>query len=199
MRMKAAMNAHVDQECHVMFQESASEVQKRLQHMVRGVEETMSNRVDEVFLAMRRDYRSVLGGGEDAQRQVLPKVQRLMRKEVISIIEGVESIFQKVMDGGQTGYDEEGEDESRKMENAGDEETHSMNGDEKPEIDGASGLESKSDRQDVSHDVGSKNESGKGVDTENESSKEDHQDSDSDSAQHSSSSESAVVHSDSDD
>ena len=110
--MKAAMNAHVDQERHVMFQESADEVQKRLQMLVRSVEETMSNRVDEVFLAMRRDYRSVLGVGEDVQGQVLPKVQRLMRKEVMGIIEGVENIFTKVMDGevDEMEYEEEPSD-----------------------------------------------------------------------------------------
>lgn len=151
--MKAAMNAHVDQERHVMFQESGDEVRKRLQNMVRSVEELMSNRVDEVFLAMRRDYRSVLGGGEDVQDQVLPKAERLMRKEVMRTIEGVESIFMKVMDGETDEMEsEEGKTESAKMEEATDEETPSISGDQKPEMNGTPGPESDSEDQDESRD-----------------------------------------------
>lgn len=104
-RMKAAMNAHVDQERRVMFQESADEVQNRLEALVRSVEETMSQRTDEVFLAMRGDYRSVLGGSENVDGEVLPKAQRIMRKEVMSIIEGVEKMFKKVI--GSADEDEE--------------------------------------------------------------------------------------------
>ena len=152
--MKAAMNAHVDQERHVMFQESGDEVRKRLQNLVRRVEESMSNRVDEVFLAMRRDYRSVLGGGEDVQNQVLPKAQRLMRKEVMRTIEGVESIFMKVMDGETDEMEsEEGKIESAKMEEATDEETPSISGDQKPEMNGTPGPKSDSEDQDVARDV----------------------------------------------
>lgn len=154
--MKAAMNAHVDQERHVMFQESGDEVRKRLHNLVRSVEELMSNRVDEVFLAMRRDYRSVLGGGEDVQGQVLPKAQRLMRKEVIRTVEGVESIFKKVMDGEPDDMEEE-EIVTAKME-AGDEGTLSISGDQKPEMNGTPGPESNSEDQDVSRDVVSRSD-----------------------------------------
>ena len=152
--MKAAMNAHVDQERHVMFQESGDEVRKRLQNLVRSVEESMSNRVDEVFLAMRRDYRSVLGGGEDPQGQVLPKSQRLMRKEVIRTIEGVENMFSKVMDGETDEMDsEEGKIESAKVEEATDEEKSSMSGDQEPDMNGTPGPESNLEDQDASRDV----------------------------------------------
>lgn len=91
------MNAHVDQERHVMFQDSADEVQQRLQALVRSVEEIMNQRVDEVFVAMRQDYRSVLGGNENVEGEVLPRAQRIMRKEVMKIIEGVEQMFNKVI------------------------------------------------------------------------------------------------------
>lgn len=172
--MKAAMNAHVDQERHVMFQESANEVAKRLTKLVRSVEETMSNRVDEVFLGMRRDYRSVLGGGEDVQGQVLPKVQRLMRKEILKTIEGVEAYFMKVMDGDadEMEYDEERSDNvlTGEIDEGADEMNHDEEGDnknlkmedssdEKLEINGNSGLESNSD-QNVSAVSGSNKPSG---------------------------------------
>ena len=80
-----------------MFQDSADETQKRLEALVRSVEETMGERVDELFLAMRRDYCSVLGGGNEVPGEILPKAQRIMRKEVMGIIKGVENMFKKVM------------------------------------------------------------------------------------------------------
>lgn len=94
--MKAAMNAHVDQERHVMFQQSADEADRRLIKMVRDTGETMSDRMDEVFVAMRRDYRSVLGGG-DTQGEILPKSQRLLRKEVMTTLDGVEKLFKMAL------------------------------------------------------------------------------------------------------
>ena len=96
--MKAAMNAHVDQERHVMFQQSADEVQHRLETLVQSVEETMGQRTDEIFIAMRGDYRSVLGGSENVDGEVLPKAQRIMRKEIMRTIEGVEKMFRKGVD-----------------------------------------------------------------------------------------------------
>ena len=90
------MNAHVDQERHVMFQQSADEADRRLIKMVRDTGETMSDRMDEVFVAMRRDYRSVLGGG-DTQGEVLPKSQRLLRKQVMTTLDGVEQLFKMAL------------------------------------------------------------------------------------------------------
>lgn len=93
-RMKAAMQAHVDRERHVMFQQSADEAKRRLTEMVEGARTTMSDRIDEVFVAMRRDYRSVLGGGGgDTQSDILPKPQRLLRKQVMATLDGVEQLF----------------------------------------------------------------------------------------------------------
>ena len=91
-RMKAAMQAHVDQERHVMFELSADEAKRRLIEMVEGASMTISDRIDEVFVAMRRDYRSVLGGG-DTQGEILPKSQRILRKQVMMTLDGVEQLF----------------------------------------------------------------------------------------------------------
>ena len=51
------MNAHVERQRHTMFEDSTNEVQKQLKAMLRGVEESMSNKADKVFIAMSRDYR----------------------------------------------------------------------------------------------------------------------------------------------
>ena len=105
MRMKAAMNSHVDHERHEMFQRSADEVRDRLHVMVKEVQETMSNRADEVFVAICRDYRSVLIS-RAAQGEVLPKSQRLMRKSVLSKLDRVEDVFRQVAQG-RTDFDTE--------------------------------------------------------------------------------------------
>lgn len=93
------MNTHVDHERRVMFGESAEAAQIRLEALVKQVEAMMSERVMEVFVAMRRDYRSVLGGAEETQGELLPKAQRLMRKEIMRIIDDIERVFTDVLNG----------------------------------------------------------------------------------------------------
>ena len=97
--MKMIMNTHVDHERRVMFGESVEATQKRLEALVKQVEAMMSERVMEIFVAMRRDNRSVLGGAEETQGELLPKAQRLMRKEIKGILEGIERMFTDVLDG----------------------------------------------------------------------------------------------------
>lgn len=89
-RMKAAMNSHIAQERHTMFQSSADNIRNQLNTMVQGLKTSMLDKADEVFIMVRRDYNSVLGEGELPQTgELLPKTQRLMRKEIIRIIDGV--------------------------------------------------------------------------------------------------------------
>ncbi len=109
------MNAHVDQERHVMFQQSADEARRRLLEMAHEARERMSDRVDEVFVAMRRDYRAVLGGGE-TKGEVLPKAQRLLRKEIMTTLEGVEKLFKRVLGQAPEGGWEVDEDQKRPMD-----------------------------------------------------------------------------------
>ena len=95
--MKACMHTHVANERFRMFQASANNVRDRLNVMVKDVRELMSDKTDEVFTQMRRDYRSMVGGGNIPQDgQVIPREQRLVRKEIMSIVKGVERIFMKV-------------------------------------------------------------------------------------------------------
>ena len=97
-RMKAHMNSHVADHRHVMFQESADEVKRQLASLVTDVENTMGDKTDEVFIQIKRDYRSVLGGGEVPQGgEVLPRVERQVRKEIKRTIVGVEGMMRKVV------------------------------------------------------------------------------------------------------
>lgn len=106
MRMKAAMTDHVEQERHSMFEDSTKEVQNRLSAMTRVVEEAMMNKADEVFEAMRRDYRHVLGGAAP-HGEVVPKWHRTIQKDVMTIIEGAEQIFKEIAGVGTEDKEEE--------------------------------------------------------------------------------------------
>ncbi|KAL8705913.1 MAG: hypothetical protein Q9225_007998, partial [Loekoesia sp. 1 TL-2023] len=96
-RMKAYMTDHVEQARQTMFHESANEIKRQLGALVHDVEETLADKTDEVFIQIKRDYRSVLGGGEVSQGEVIPRVQRQVRKEIKRIIDGVERMMKKVV------------------------------------------------------------------------------------------------------
>ena len=92
-----------------MFQSSVENVESRLSVMFKELEVYMNDKADEVYIAMRRDYNSVLGGGDVPQNgEILPKTQRLARKEMMRIIDGVEKIFRKI--AGLEVKDEDDED-----------------------------------------------------------------------------------------
>ena len=97
--MKALMNAHVDQERHVMFQQSAGNVRKKLVDLIGEVEEFMKEKADEVFVNIKRDYRVGLGG-HDVQNDgdILPRTQRAVRKEIQRILDGAEEAFMIALD-----------------------------------------------------------------------------------------------------
>ena len=92
------MNSHVAQHRLTMFQESADEVRRQLQVLVAEVEEELSDKIDEVFFQVKRDYRSALGGGDQPKEgEILPKLQRQVRKETMRSIESVEKIMRRVV------------------------------------------------------------------------------------------------------
>ena len=84
----------------------------RLSVMIKELETHMIDKCDEVYLAMRRDYNSVLGGGDvPRDGEILPKTQRLVRREMMRIIDGVEKVFSKI--AGLEVKDEEDEGEEK--------------------------------------------------------------------------------------
>ena len=117
--MKANMNDHVAQERYTMFQQSAENVENLLKAMVKDVGDLMGNKTDEVYIQMRRDYCSTLGGDDVPQDgQILPRDQRSMRKEIMKVIDGVESTFRKV--AGLDMSEENGEEENDDKGDSGD-------------------------------------------------------------------------------
>ncbi len=86
MKMKNHMTSHVDEHRQTMFKESTEVVKDLLKQMCRKVEEEMSNKADEVFVLMRRDYMTVISGAHMPQGQVMPKAERIARAEIAKII-----------------------------------------------------------------------------------------------------------------
>jgi len=98
-----------------VFQESADNVENRLRDMTKNVDILMSDKTDEVFNLVKRDYRSIIGGGDVPQDgQILPREQRLVRKEIMTVIKGVEKAFMSVAGlSPKDGEEEQDEDEHK--------------------------------------------------------------------------------------
>ena len=99
MRMKNAMNDHVDRERHRMFTEATSTVQKHLNVMCRTLMEKMENKADEIFISMRHDYMTVLGGVKADQTAIVSKEERTLRAEIKALLQGVDEQFRRVVHG----------------------------------------------------------------------------------------------------
>ena len=94
-RMKQHMTSHVDQDRHTMFNASTAQVQSQLAQMLKVVKNDMEVKIDEIYGSMCRDYRSVLGETEVSRHDVMPRWARMLRKEVLVVIEGAERTFKE--------------------------------------------------------------------------------------------------------
>ena len=96
MRMKRSMHEHVLSQEYSMFDNACNKVRDELRRMVRAVDETMATAGDEVFVAMSRDSRAVLGGEDISEGgEAMPKWQRDMRKRMMAVILKAETVFKK--------------------------------------------------------------------------------------------------------
>lgn len=117
------MSEHVEANQDSMFKASADEVRNQLKDLVSIVEETLADKTDEVFIQIKRDYRSVLGGGDVPQGEVIPRVQRLVRKDIRKTIDGVERLMKIAigLEVEEIPDDVQDEDEKLKSDNEDDE------------------------------------------------------------------------------
>ena len=97
-RMKALMERHVEIKRDVMFRQSCENIGERLKQLLSTVREQMETACDEIFVAINRDYKSALGGGDLQDGEVMPKWQRDMRRAVLCDLEGVEQILDSTSD-----------------------------------------------------------------------------------------------------
>lgn len=110
------MSSHVEGHRDAMFKASADEVRSQLEDMVSSVEETLADKTDEVFMQIKRDYRLVLGGEDVPQGEVIPRVQRLVRKETKKTIDGVERLMKIAVGLGVEDLPDDVKDEDKVME-----------------------------------------------------------------------------------
>ena len=110
------MSSHVEGHRDAMFKASADEVRTQLEDMVSSVEETLADKTDEVFMQIKRDYRLVLGGEDVPQGEVIPRVQRLVRKETKKAIDGVERLMKIAVGLGVEDLPDDVKDEDKVME-----------------------------------------------------------------------------------
>ena len=92
------MNGHISNKRNAMFQDSVDNAHERLDAMLKNAREYMDERTDEVLNQVRRDYRSILGGGDTftAEGEMLPKGERLARRDVTKAIKGAERTFRRI-------------------------------------------------------------------------------------------------------
>lgn len=99
MRMKDLMGDHVGRARHVMFGAATQTVTGHLNQMCKALEEKMLEKVDEIFLGMKRDYMQVLGGITTDQTETLPKDERTLRAEIRYILLTVDGQFESIASG----------------------------------------------------------------------------------------------------
>ena len=95
--MKEHMTTHIDRTRSTMFRDSTTKVKQALEALMESVEEEMLAKADEVFLSIKRDYSSALIGSQSATGKALPREQRVVRKEVLEIVNGSEKSFKRVV------------------------------------------------------------------------------------------------------
>jgi hypothetical protein len=110
-RMKTHMDRHVDNAKQTMYDDSTEGVQELLATMLNEAKKSLMDKMDEVFLAVKRDYIGVVVGQDDTKyADLLPRGQRLMRKAVLDIVDGAELAFRRVF-GLKSEEESEHEDE----------------------------------------------------------------------------------------
>ncbi|KAF1980770.1 hypothetical protein K402DRAFT_343737 [Aulographum hederae CBS 113979] len=97
-RMKSAMYAHVHGERSNMFSEATDNVKYHLDDMRKGVQDYMETRADQIYMAMQKDYMTVMGGQNLPKGYVMPKEERALRRQLISIIEASDDTFRKILE-----------------------------------------------------------------------------------------------------
>ncbi|OCK74971.1 hypothetical protein K432DRAFT_409418 [Lepidopterella palustris CBS 459.81] len=97
-RIKNAMANHVERERHQMFNRATETVKACLVSMCRDVEEQMSNKTDEIFQQMRKDYMTTIGGAHLPQGTIIPKAERVV-KDILNVLNTADGMFKEVLEG----------------------------------------------------------------------------------------------------
>lgn len=115
-RRKGYMEEHVMQQKEEMFKDSVDSVKVSLNAAARDCCLQIEKQLDENILAsLKRDYMSAFGWSA-ANIQLLPKADRMMRKDVQDRVWSAEALYQRVVDPDDTMEDGPYEDESMSVD-----------------------------------------------------------------------------------
>ncbi|KAK0704199.1 hypothetical protein B0T21DRAFT_353156 [Apiosordaria backusii] len=95
-RMKTIMINHVTQYREAMFRAATSNVQQMLDAMCKEVRQQLEEAIAEKHGSIMRDYLAVLIGAEAAQTKGLPRMERLLRAEMVPLLEVVDDAFKVI-------------------------------------------------------------------------------------------------------
>ncbi|KAF2433236.1 hypothetical protein EJ08DRAFT_647607 [Tothia fuscella] len=113
MRMKAHMTGHVSSIANTVFKHATETVRAALKSMTLEVENEMSDKTDEVFRDVKKDYMTVITGIKLPEGYVMPKAEGHMREQVAHAVKNAEHAF---MSPEVPGEEDEDGDEERKVE-----------------------------------------------------------------------------------
>ena len=95
--MKEIMHDDISANQNVMFQNTTVEVRNQLDTMCKQNTITLNGRVQRLYEAIARDYKTVIGT-EAGRDRVAGKPEKLARKKVEDVILQSEAVFSKVLD-----------------------------------------------------------------------------------------------------
>jgi hypothetical protein len=107
--MKVHMTSQVGQTKDTMFNDCVNHVRSLIDKLLKGTREQLLEKVDAVYLAIEREYTSVVIGQDTGSSGALPREQRVLRKNVLEIVDSADLKFQQAV--GLAPPDEDGKDE----------------------------------------------------------------------------------------
>jgi hypothetical protein len=95
-RMKGYMDHHVEIVKYTMYDEASETVRDKLVEMLTETEKSLLVKTDEIFMAVKRDYTSVVVGPDAGKQAALPpREQRAFRKTLLEIVDGAKLAFKR--------------------------------------------------------------------------------------------------------
>ncbi|KAK3352312.1 hypothetical protein B0T25DRAFT_181918 [Lasiosphaeria hispida] len=103
MRMKDKMMKHVRGCRTSMFRAATDNVKKQLQSMSRRINQDMFVRIEELHDKLSKDYITVLVGSDVSKNGGMPRVERMLRSEMIALLQKMDASFARVNTSPDTG------------------------------------------------------------------------------------------------
>ncbi|KAK4442989.1 nuclear GTPase SLIP-GC [Podospora aff. communis PSN243] len=101
-RMKAHMINHVDLIRRTMFRGATNVVRNQLQDLGRKISDQLFLQMQELHARLSHDYLAALFGADIAKVDGIPRAERMLRSEMIPLLEAVDSQFEHLVPKSET-------------------------------------------------------------------------------------------------